>query len=103
MPDQKEATLTYRRWTLVIPILFIIVGAILINFSWGFNPILGLLGGGLAFIGILTLGYLLVIIISFEVATRKLTRRPLHHPILSEEMEEKESAQEQLTKEKKEH
>jgi hypothetical protein len=84
--NEEKARVEYRRSTLLVPILLIVIGAVILTIGFSFDPVLGLVGGGMVFIGILALGYLLVMIIGLELAARKLAYRPPSHPLLSEEM-----------------
>ncbi|MFW9832244.1 MAG: hypothetical protein ACFFD8_10770, partial [Candidatus Thorarchaeota archaeon] len=55
---------------------------------WATNAMLALFGGMLAFIGVLTFGILLVMIVSLELSTRSLKRQRPTPPALSEELNE---------------
>ncbi len=86
MQKEEKVRVEYRKWTLIIPILLIIFGTMILIVGFSFDPVLGLIGGGMVFIGILALGYLLVAVIGLELAARRLAHRPPSHPLLSEEI-----------------
>lgn len=88
MPEERDVKIVYRRWTILIPIIMIVIGALLL---YGFGPILptvSIFGGLIIFIGILSFGFLFVMIATIELGSRSLKRRRPTPPPLSEELEE---------------
>lgn len=90
MTEERKIEIVYRRWVLLIPFIMIISGILLVYFFWILNPFLGLLGGALILVGVMVLGVLLVLVISFYVSVRSLKKsRPIPPP-LSEELDKSE-------------
>ena len=78
--NEPEITITYRGWTLLVPILMIAIGGILLVGVGPENASLALLGGIIAFIGILTLGVLLVMVLGLNVSARMLKEKSQRTP-----------------------
>ena len=78
--DEPEITITYRGWTLLVPILMIAIGGILLVGVGPENASLALMGGIIAFIGILTLGVLLVMVLGLNVSARMLKEKSQQTP-----------------------
>jgi O-antigen/teichoic acid export membrane protein len=90
MTEERKIEIVYRRWVLIIPFIMIISGMLLIYVFWILNPFLGILGGALILVGVMVLGILFVLVISFYVSVRSLKKsRPIPPP-LSEELEKTE-------------
>jgi O-antigen/teichoic acid export membrane protein len=90
MTEERKIEIVYRRWVLLIPFIMIISGMLLVYFFWILNPFIGLLGGALILVGVMVLGILLVLVISFYVSVRSLKRSRPTPPPLSEELEKAE-------------
>lgn len=86
--------MVYRRWTLLIPLIMILVGLLVMFYAGPIIPALGLLGGGLALVGILTLGALLAGVLGLEFASRRLSEEVRTRPLLSEEVKREEVKEE---------
>lgn len=81
MNETRDVKIVYRRSTILIPIVIFVLGIILVGLGI-FNPLLGLFGGILVFIGVLTLGIVLVMVISLEASSRALRKqRPIPPPL----------------------
>ena len=88
MTEKRKVKVVYRRWTILVPILLMAIGAVLLFVFWTTNGLVALFGGMLLLIGVLTLGILLAMILSLELSTRALrAQRPVPPP-LSEDLEE---------------
>ena len=88
MTEKRKVKVVYRRWTILVPILLMAIGAVLLFVFWATNGLVALFGGMLLLIGVLTLGILLAMILSLELSTRALrAQRPVPPP-LSEDLEE---------------
>ncbi len=98
MTKKREVKVVYRRWTILIPIVLIITGSIIMFGFWTTNAIIGLFGGMVVLAGLLSLGILLVMIISLELSTRSLQRQRPIPPPLSEDLDEAEKEKEYNTK-----
>jgi len=88
MTKKREVKVVYRRWTVFIPFILIVVGSILMFGFWSINAILALAGGMVIFVGLLSLGILLVMVISLELSTRSLQHQRPIPPPLSEELDQ---------------
>ncbi|MFX1319247.1 MAG: hypothetical protein ACFE9D_06845 [Promethearchaeota archaeon] len=82
MTEKRKVKVVYRRWTILVPILLMVIGSILLFVFWMSNAVVALLGGMLMLIGVLALGILLAMIISLELGTRALrAQRPVPPPL----------------------
>ncbi|MFX1564417.1 MAG: hypothetical protein ACFFCH_00335 [Promethearchaeota archaeon] len=90
MSKKREVKVVYRRWTLIIPVLLLILGSILMFVFWSINTIISLFGGMLILIGLLSFGLLLVMVISLELSTRSLQHKRPIPPPLSEDFKKAE-------------
>ncbi len=94
MTEKRKVKVVYRRWTILVPIILLISGTILMFSFWSINTIIALFGGMLIFIGVLSLGLLLVMMISLEVSSRSLQRQRPVPPPLSEDLKHAENEKE---------
>ncbi|MFX1509137.1 MAG: hypothetical protein ACFFBR_02420 [Promethearchaeota archaeon] len=94
MAKKREVKVVYRRWTLIIPVFLMMLGSILMFAFWSINAVVSLFGGMLILIGVLSLGLLLVMVISLELSTRSLQRKRPIPPPLSEDFEKAEREKE---------
>ena len=85
--DIKNIKVIYRRWILFIP-LFMLISGIFILYTLGpKSPSIGVLGGILAFIGLLSLLILLFSIVSIELSVRMLLKNKQPRTSFSEKFE----------------
>ena len=68
----------------------IIVGAIVMYGFWAINALIALFGGMLILMGVLSLGIVLVMVVSLELSTRSLKRQRPIPPALSEDYDKAE-------------
>jgi uncharacterized membrane protein len=87
MTEKRDVKVVYRRWTILIPILLMVIGGILMFGFWAINTLIALFGGMLLLMGLLAFGILLIMIISLEVSTRSLKHQRPIPPALSEDLE----------------
>ncbi len=73
-PD-PQLKITYRRWIILIPILMILMGMWIFYEFPRINPSIALLGGLIAFIGVITLSILLFMLLSIELSARALVKK----------------------------
>ena len=87
MTEKREVKIVYRRWTILVPILLMVSGIVLMYGFWAINSLLALFGGMLILMGVLSLGVLLIMIISLELSTRSMKRQRPIPPALSEDFD----------------
>ncbi|MFX0205091.1 MAG: hypothetical protein ACFFDT_03830 [Candidatus Hodarchaeota archaeon] len=88
--DTQKIQVVYRRWTLLIPVIMIIIGIILFLIAGLSNPVISVLGSGLVLIGVLTFGALLASIVGLEFAARTLAKKEHSARSFREKIEENE-------------
>ena len=71
--NTKKATIEYRAWILLIPILMIIIGIIMFNIMGSQSSASSLLGALLILIGVFIFSILLISIIGLKFAARSLS------------------------------
>ncbi len=85
--DIKDVKVIYRRWILLIP-FFILISGIFILYTLGpESPSIGVLGGILAFIGLLSLLILLFSILAIELSVRMMLKNKQPRVSFSEKFE----------------
>jgi hypothetical protein len=95
MTEKRKVKVVYRRWTILVPVLLMIIGSVLLFIFWTTNAVIALFGGMLILIGVLALGILLAMILSLELGTRALrAQRPIPPP-LSEDLEQEDQENKQ--------
>ena len=97
MTEKREVKVVYRRWTILVPIILIVSGIVIMYGFWVINPLLALFGGMLILMGVLSLGILLIMIISLEVSTRSMKRQRPIPPALSEDLDHEDREKEEPT------
>ncbi|UCG03882.1 MAG: hypothetical protein JSW11_07830 [Candidatus Heimdallarchaeota archaeon] len=91
----------YRRWVIIIPILMIIIGIILFHYVGSVNKAIGLVGGLITLIGVLTLGALFSMMLGIELGSRALEKQVQDNPSFRERIEaSKQSSEEDRNTEK---
>ncbi|MFX0206033.1 MAG: hypothetical protein ACFFDT_08595 [Candidatus Hodarchaeota archaeon] len=75
--DEKEQDIevVYQRWVIIVPILMILIGWLVFQFVRSYNKSIALLGGLIAFVGVLTFGVLLSVMLGIELGARVLEKQ----------------------------
>ncbi len=99
--NKPEIEITYRSWILIVPILMIVIGGVILVGLGGMGDeyaSLALIGGIIAFIGVLTLGVLLVMVLGLNYSARMLSEKKQQiPPTFREKIENNEQKTEEKT------
>lgn len=90
------AKVVYRRWTLLIPVLMAIIGFSLMFLSGYYGSAIGLVGGVIVFIAILTFGVLFTAMVGIEFAAQSMAKKTQSRSSFRERIEEKEQLSEEM-------
>ena len=86
-PENPKLEITYRRWIIIIPIILMILGMWMFYAFPSINPSIALLGGILAFIGVITFSLLIFLILALELSARALIKKTEPPTSFSEQFE----------------
>ena len=92
--DKQKAEVEYRRWIIIVPILMILIGSTIFIVVGSYNKAIGLIGGMVVFVGILTFGTLLSIMLGIEFGARMLAKKAPSQSSFRENIEANEQSKE---------
>ncbi|MFX0170539.1 MAG: hypothetical protein ACFE9L_01335 [Candidatus Hodarchaeota archaeon] len=85
--DTQNVRVIYRRWTLLIPVLIIILGGFLLLIVGPSNPTIGMIGGLIILVGVFALAALFSVILGLEFASRTLAKKTYPQSSFREKIE----------------
>jgi polyferredoxin len=93
--DKQKVEVIYRRWIIMVPILMILIGSFIFYFIGSYNKAIGLIGGMVAFVGILTFGTLFSLMLGIELGARMLAKKAPSQSSFREIIEASEQSKEE--------
>lgn len=93
--DKQKVEVVYRRWIILVPILMILIGSTIFFVVGSYNKAVGLIGGMLVFVGILTFGTLFSIMLGIEFGARTLAKKAPSQSSFRENIEANEQSKEE--------
>ncbi|MFX0049914.1 MAG: hypothetical protein ACFE8U_01350 [Candidatus Hermodarchaeota archaeon] len=92
--DTQNVKVIYRRWTLLIPVLIVIIGGFLLIIVGPYNSAIGMIGGLIVLIGVFTLAALFSVVLGLEFASRTLAKNTRSQSSFREKIEANERVDE---------